>query len=42
MHLTSLHFQNYRPFKDLPIEFKPNLNVLIGINGSGKPAIIVL
>jgi predicted ATP-binding protein involved in virulence len=42
MHLTTLHLQNFRPFNDLTIEFNQNLNlnVLIGINGAGKSAIL--
>ncbi len=40
MQIDSLHIENFRPFKDLLIKFNSNLNVIIGLNGAGKTAIL--
>ena len=41
MHIDELHIQNFRCFKEIKINFSPdNTAILIGINGSGKSAIL--
>ncbi len=40
MQIDSLYIENFRPFKDLRINFNSNLNVIIGLNGAGKTAIL--
>jgi predicted ATP-binding protein involved in virulence len=40
MHIEKLRMQNFRGFKDVTIDFPPNLAVFIGENGSGKSSII--
>jgi predicted ATP-binding protein involved in virulence len=40
MHIEKLRMQNFRGFKDVTIDFPPNLAVFIGVNGSGKSSII--
>ena len=40
MHLTQLRLKNYRGFEDFTIDLDPGCNVLLGVNGSGKTAIL--
>jgi len=40
MQIESIYLENFRPFKDLRIKFNSNLNVIIGLNGAGKTAIL--
>ena len=40
MKLNSVSIQNFRCFKDLTINFDPQMNVIIGNNGVGKTAIL--
>lgn len=40
MYLSKLQIKNFRSIKDLCIEFKKGLNVIIGENNSGKTSII--
>ncbi|MDL2328823.1 AAA family ATPase [Desulfosarcina sp. OttesenSCG-928-A07] len=40
MKIQSLHLANYRCFDDLNINLDPQLTVLVGINGSGKTAVL--
>jgi DNA replication and repair protein RecF len=36
MHLQSLQLINFRNYEQQKLEFSPNINVLVGTNGSGK------
>ncbi|MDL2321619.1 AAA family ATPase [Desulfosarcina sp. OttesenSCG-928-B08] len=40
MKIQSLHLENYRCFSDLRIDFDEKLTILVGVNGSGKTAIL--
>ncbi|MFP5273268.1 AAA family ATPase [Coleofasciculus sp.] len=41
MHIDELHIQNFRCFQEIHFKFSPdNTAILIGINGSGKSAIL--
>ncbi len=40
MHFSRLRLQNFRGIDDLSVEFLPGCNVLAGINGIGKSAIL--
>lgn len=40
MRIKTIKIENYRSIKDLSIDFMGNLNVLVGINGSGKTTIL--
>ncbi|TSA24822.1 DUF2813 domain-containing protein [bacterium] len=40
MYLKTLKLTNFRKYKNLIVEFKEGLNVLIGENDSGKTAIV--
>lgn len=40
MLLTSVHFRNYATFDDLEIAFTQGMNVLFGVNGTGKTTIL--
>ncbi len=40
MHITKAHFTNYRCFEDYEIEFASHVNILIGVNGSGKSNVL--
>lgn len=40
LRLTQLKLKNYRGFEDFTIELEPECNVLFGVNGSGKTAIL--
>ncbi|MFP4120568.1 AAA family ATPase [Coleofasciculus sp.] len=41
MHIDELHIQNFRCFQEIHFKFPPdNTAILIGVNGSGKSAIL--
>lgn len=40
IYVKSLKLNNFRCFKSLSLEFKPNINILIGNNGSGKTSVV--
>ena len=40
MKIQSLHLENYRCFQKLDIAFDKQLTVIVGVNGSGKTAIL--
>lgn len=40
MRLESIVLSNYRGFRHLPVTLQPGLNVLAGVNGSGKTSIL--
>ncbi len=40
MYIKQLTLQNFRGAEDLPIQFDPHLNVLVGMNGAGKSSIL--
>ncbi len=40
MKVTRLNLQNFRPFRELELHLHPRLNVLVGVNGVGKSAIL--
>lgn len=40
MNLTSLYIDNYKLLKNFTINFKKDVSILIGINGSGKSSIL--
>lgn len=40
MYISSLTIKNYKSIKDKTIFFNKNINLIIGINGSGKSAIV--
>ncbi|MDD4967961.1 MAG: AAA family ATPase [Paludibacter sp.] len=40
MKIKSIKIENYRGIKDISIELMDNLNVFVGINGSGKTTIL--
>lgn len=40
MRIDKLEIRNFRCFEHLIVEFHPRLNVFVGINGSGKTAIL--
>ncbi|PUB29445.1 AAA ATPase-like protein [Elizabethkingia sp. YR214] len=40
MQITSLYINNYKLLKDFTINFKKDVSILIGINGSGKSSIL--
>ena len=40
MKIQSLHLENYRCFSNFDIDFDPKLTVLVGVNGSGKTAVL--
>jgi recombinational DNA repair ATPase RecF len=35
-YISKVHLKGYKSIRDLEIDFKPGLNVIIGPNGSGK------
>ena len=35
-YISKVHLKGYKSIKDLEIDFKPRLNIVIGANGSGK------
>ena len=40
MYLKALHIQGFRRFKDLTLDFKEGLNVIVGPNNAGKTAVV--
>ena len=36
MHISQIHLKNFRCYEDVEIEFHPNFNIFVGINGTGK------
>ncbi len=40
MKITSLTLKNYRCFKNVVIELHPSFNIIVGVNGMGKTAIL--
>ena len=40
MRLKSIQLQNFRCYEDLKIELDKNFNIILGINGTGKTAIL--
>lgn len=39
-HIDHLTLENFRCFEHLEIDFDPSLTVLVGVNGSGKTAVL--
>jgi predicted ATP-binding protein involved in virulence len=40
MKLKNMHVSNFRCYEELDITFNPSFNILLGINGTGKTAIL--
>lgn len=40
MRIDSIHLQNYRCFSELDVQFQPGMNVIAGVNGSGKTSLL--
>jgi recombinational DNA repair ATPase RecF len=40
MYVTSVHIQNFCRIEDLALELRPGPNVLAGVNGVGKIAVL--
>lgn len=40
MKLTKLHIENFKGFETLDVEFHPNFNIVVGINGTGKSSLL--
>ena len=40
MKIKKIKIENYRSVKEISIDFEDNLNVFVGINGSGKTTIL--
>lgn len=40
MEVKKLELKNFRGFRDLTLEFDSRLNVLVGVNGSGKSSVL--
>jgi predicted ATP-binding protein involved in virulence len=40
MRLTNIHLKNFRCFENLNLDLDPNFNIIVGINGTGKTAIL--
>lgn len=40
MKITSLYIDDYKLLKNFTIDFKKDISVLIGVNGSGKSSIL--
>lgn len=40
MKIDQIRLRNYRCFEDINLEFHPNFNLIVGINGTGKTAIL--
>ena len=41
MWIERLHLNNYRCFENFEIAFRPGLNVIAGVNGSGKTSLLM-
>jgi predicted ATP-binding protein involved in virulence len=39
-HIDNLRLRNFRGFDEFELDFHPNLTVLVGVNGTGKTAIL--
>jgi recombinational DNA repair ATPase RecF len=39
-YLSEVHLQNFRCFEDLKMTLHPRMNVLVGVNASGKTALL--
>lgn len=40
MHIRTLYIKNFKCFKELELEFHPELTVIVGTNGSGKTSVM--
>jgi predicted ATP-binding protein involved in virulence len=40
MRLTNIHLKNFRCYETLDLDLDPNFNIMVGINGTGKTAIL--
>ena len=40
MQITSLYIKDYKLFQEFSIDFRKDVSILIGINGSGKSTIL--
>lgn len=40
MRLTKLHIENFKGFETLDVDFHPNFNIVVGINGTGKSSLL--
>jgi predicted ATP-binding protein involved in virulence len=40
MILNNIHLSNFRCYENIDINFHPSFNILLGINGTGKTAIL--
>ena len=40
MKLTEIDITNFRCFEDLVVPLRPDVNVFVGVNASGKTAIL--
>nr|WP_244981325.1 AAA family ATPase [Cupriavidus alkaliphilus] len=40
MHINSIQIQNYRCYTDFTAQFQPGVNVVAGVNGSGKTSLL--
>ena len=40
LYIKSVKLNNFRCFKSKNLEFKPNINILIGDNGCGKTSVV--
>jgi len=40
LQIKTIVLENFRGFKKQPIELLPNINVIVGVNGSGKSTIL--
>ena len=40
MNIQEIKLQNFRCFQDIAVEFHKSLNIIVGINGTGKTALL--
>ncbi len=40
MRLTKLHIENFKGFENLEVDFHPNFNIVVGVNGTGKSTVL--